>query len=223
MNLDYRYEIKFVLSTIKFHEAINWLHTCTNARKAFENRTVNSIYFDDINFSSVRDNLSGIANRSKYRLRWYENSEHLNFEEKIKRGRLSGKKIYPINLNRTLLTSLRMEDISTKLINDLALKGVLLNNYMMPTLKVSYERDYYETEENIRITLDQKINFSDIYLHSILSKEKAINYSMNIMEIKFSPNKKTAVSKLIKSLNISPTRHSKYLTGMAISTNTYYI
>ena len=55
MNLDYRYEIKFVLSTIKFHEAINWLHTCTNARKAFENRTVNSVYFDDFDEQNVDD------------------------------------------------------------------------------------------------------------------------------------------------------------------------
>ena len=147
----------------------------------------------------------------------------MNFEEKIKRGRLSGKIIYPININRTQLTSQRMEGICNKLINELELKGVLLNNYMIPTLKVSYERDYYETNENIRITLDQNIKFSDIYLHSLLSEEKAINYSMNIMEIKFNPNKKTAVSKLIQSLNISPSRHSKYLVGMAVSQNTCYI
>ena len=35
------------------------------------------------------------------------------------------------------------------------------------------------------------------------------------MEIKFAPEMKNQVAKLIKPLNISPKRHSKYLIGLA--------
>ena len=50
------------------------------------NQTINSLYFDDLKHSSVKDNLSGVANRSKYRLRWYGGLLHdvnNNFEEKF--------------------------------------------------------------------------------------------------------------------------------------------
>ena len=34
-------------------------------------RIVNSIYYDNPQYSSIKDNLAGITPRSKYRLRWY--------------------------------------------------------------------------------------------------------------------------------------------------------
>ena len=60
MSSDYRYEIKFVLDNAKLSEAMQWLYNNTTANKIYNNRRVNSIYFDDVGFSSVRDNLAGI-------------------------------------------------------------------------------------------------------------------------------------------------------------------
>ena len=225
MNSDYRYEIKFVLNSIKLSDAMEWLYTNTTANLAYENRIVNSIYFDDISNSSVRDNLTGVSQRSKFRLRWYdnENKECLAFEVKIKNGRLSRKEIYPINLSKDNLIKLSAEDIASRCIKDLKMNNVIFDDYMMPTLKVSYEREYYETHNGIRITIDQNIRFSDIYLNSMLIKETPFNYPLSVMEIKFDPSKKREVSELIKPINISPTRHSKYLVGMAITRNVTYI
>jgi len=64
VNPDYRYEIKFVLDNSRFADAMQWLYNETTAIKAYDNRTVNSIYFDDVSFSSVRDNLAGIPQRN---------------------------------------------------------------------------------------------------------------------------------------------------------------
>ena len=78
MSSDYRYEIKFVLDNSRLADAMQWLYNNTTANKSYENRVVNSIYFDDVGFSSVRDNLSGITQRNKLRLRWYVNQKYGN-------------------------------------------------------------------------------------------------------------------------------------------------
>jgi SPX domain protein involved in polyphosphate accumulation len=224
VNSDYRYEIKFVLNSVKLSDAMQWLYTSTTANKEYENRIVNSIYFDDIGFSSIRDNLAGVAQRNKFRLRWYGNQQSgLGFEVKIKSGRLSRKEIYPVNLTKDNLMELSVGDIASSCLKDLAMKNVIFDDYMIPTLKVSYEREYYETHNGIRITIDQHINFSDLYLHTMFAEEKPIHYPFNVMEVKFDPSMKKEVSKLIKPLHTTPTRHSKYLVGMAIINNAVYI
>ena len=78
MSSDYRYEIKFVLDNARLADVMQWLYNNTTANKSYDNRIVNSIYFDDVGFSSVRDNLSGITQRNKLRLRWYVNQKYGN-------------------------------------------------------------------------------------------------------------------------------------------------
>ena len=81
---NYRYEIKFSLDEIAYTEAMRWLQVNTHATKKFENRYVNSLYFDNPGYSAVRDNISGLSDRSKYRLRWY-NTTHLHLMMKFHR------------------------------------------------------------------------------------------------------------------------------------------
>ena len=51
MSSDYRYEIKFVLDNARLSDAMQWLYNETTASKAYDNRTVNSIYFDDLSYN----------------------------------------------------------------------------------------------------------------------------------------------------------------------------
>ena len=37
----------------------------------YPKRRVNSIYFDNANYSSIRQNLDGVSNKKKIRVRWY--------------------------------------------------------------------------------------------------------------------------------------------------------
>ena len=39
--------------------------------KSYENRYVNSLYLDSFDYLNYEENLGGISNRSKARLRWY--------------------------------------------------------------------------------------------------------------------------------------------------------
>jgi len=220
-----RYEIKFVLDNSRLADVMQWLYNNTTANKSYDNRMVHSIYFDDTDFSSVRDNLAGIAQRNKLRLRWYGNQKDSMpiFEVKTKNGRLGNKIAYPITSINNNIMELKIEKIVSKCINDLALQDVILDGHLVPTLLVNYEREYYETHDNIRITIDHDIRFSDTQLHTILNENNSFSYPFQVMEIKFEPSMKDKVAKLIKPLYITPKRHSKYLIGLAMLGYTVYI
>ncbi len=41
-------------------------------------RKINSLYFDDLKYSSINENLDGISQKKKYRIRWYGLKNKLN-------------------------------------------------------------------------------------------------------------------------------------------------
>ncbi len=225
MNSDYRYEIKFVLDNSRLADAMQWLYNNTTANKSYDNRVVNSIYFDDVDFSSVRDNLTGISQRDKLRLMWYGDQKKILtiIEVKTKNGRLGKKTAYPIKSINNNIMELNLDNITSKCIEDLATHNIILDDHIVPTLQVNYEREYYETHDNIRITIDHDIKFSDTQLHTTLNENNSLPYPLQVMEIKFEPNMKDKVAKLIKPLHMTPKRHSKYIIGLAILGYSVYI
>jgi SPX domain protein involved in polyphosphate accumulation len=225
MKPDYRYEIKFVLDNAKLSDAMQWLYNKTTATERYDKRIVNSIYFDDVGFSSVRDNLAGIAQRNKSRLRWYGSQKNSlpMFEVKTKNGRLGYKTSYPIKSIENNLQDLNIDEITSKCLKDLLRHNIVFDEHLSPTLQVNYEREYYETHDGIRITIDQDIQFSDAQLHATLNESTLFSYPFKVMEIKFKPDMKELVSELIRPLHISPKRHSKYLIGMAMLGYVVYI
>ena len=91
-----RHEIKFILNDFELLKFKSWIISQTRFKKKYEPRTVNSIYFDDINDSSANDNLAGISLREKYRLRWYNNDfdKITRFEIKKRVNRLNYKEYF---------------------------------------------------------------------------------------------------------------------------------
>ena len=62
-------------------------------KKIFETRQINSIYLDTKNLDYLYDNLSGIKNRIKSRVRFYsDNNTQIIYEEKIKKNEIGFKK-----------------------------------------------------------------------------------------------------------------------------------
>ena len=225
MSSDYRYEIKFVLDNSRLSDAMQWLYNETTAIKTYDNRKVNSIYFDDVGFSSVRDNLAGISQRNKLRLRWYGEQKHTLpiFEVKTKNGRLGCKTTYPIQSIENSLMKLNIDKITSKCISGLEEQNIVFDEHLVPTLQVNYKREYYKTHDGIRITIDQNIQFSDTQLHTTLDENNSFPYPFKVMEVKFEPDMKEAVAELIRPLHITPKRHSKYLVGLAVLGYAVYI
>jgi SPX domain protein involved in polyphosphate accumulation len=218
MSRDYRYELKFVLDNARLSDAMQWLYNKTTATERYNKRKVNSIYFDDVGFSSVRDNLAGIPHRNKLRLRWYGDQENSLpiFEVKTKEGRLGYKTNFPIKSIESNLLELNIDTITSKCIKELTNHNIFFDEHLVPTLQVNYEREYYETHDDIRITIDQEIQFSDTQLHVTPNENNSFSYPFKVMEVKFNPDMKDTVAELIKPLHITPKRHSKYLTGLAM-------
>lgn len=217
-----RYELKFIFDDAKLSQAMCWLDTCTSFRPSFPMRKVNSLYFDDISYQSVRDNLAGISHRKKTRLRWYgetatgETSD-LVLELKIKNGRLGHKEFFPLN-NATDLRTVSATDMGSFIetsLNDGGNTCPLFNDYLFPTLLVEYSRQYYEDNQGIRVTIDKSIQFYNPVPSISILEGNVAAYPFYIMEIKFPINMKNTVSKLLKNLHFTPKRHSKYLTGLA--------
>ena len=88
---NYRYEIKFVLDESSYSDALQWLYVCTNAVNRYPDRYINTIYLDNPDYESVRDNLAGISDRLKTRIRWYDGDPVIKLEKKIRKGRLVRK------------------------------------------------------------------------------------------------------------------------------------
>ena len=73
-----RYERKWIFNNGDYLKLINsLLRSNFFFRYQYPKRKVNSIYFDDQNLSSIRENLDGISNKRKIRIRWYGNSKIL--------------------------------------------------------------------------------------------------------------------------------------------------
>ena len=65
---DLRYERKWIFKNSNYHDILNKaLQSKFLFNLQHPKRWINSIYFDDINNTSVIENLDGISNRSKFR------------------------------------------------------------------------------------------------------------------------------------------------------------
>ena len=60
MTQEKRYELKLVFDETQLQDFKSWLVARTNAKMQFQQRKINSVYFDDLNYSSIRDNLAGL-------------------------------------------------------------------------------------------------------------------------------------------------------------------
>ena len=68
----FRYERKFLVSELnRFEiESIVRLHPAIFS-EIYHQRSVNNIYFDTMNVSNYLDNINGVKQRLKVRIRWY--------------------------------------------------------------------------------------------------------------------------------------------------------
>lgn len=222
---DLRYELKFILNQEEILEAFSFIKK-EGAFKAYPNRNINTLYFDTLDFDSIKANLAGISNRHKIRLRWYEkfiNNEPAILEIKKRIGRLGCKDKYEIkDLTNSNIYTKSLNEIKNILYESIFKNQYILDEIYLPTLLVNYDREYYETDI-FRITLDKNIRYSDLSLHNVITHYTPLEYKGYILELKFKPNVKDIISNKIKYLNLTPKRHSKYLVGMSMLGHSSYI
>jgi len=69
---NFRFERKWVFKNVaKETLLLSLLNSKLFFIEQFNERVVNSIYFDTLSLKSAVDNLDGVNDRKKYRVRWY--------------------------------------------------------------------------------------------------------------------------------------------------------
>ena len=123
--------------------------------------TIRSLYFDDLNFTAFEEKVSGIDNRTKYRIRYYDYDPSLfKLERKEKKGHLTRKTGQTVTLEDVLA----LEKSSPKPCPDTP-KGLAeelrlscLSRGMRPVVLVDYDRTpFICANGNTRITLDENL------------------------------------------------------------------
>ena len=71
-----RYEIKIPITEDNLLLFYNWRDKIKGLKKIYQDRVVNSIYYDEKNLTFANDNLIGISERIKTRLRWYNDDSN---------------------------------------------------------------------------------------------------------------------------------------------------
>ena len=204
---DWRYEIKF---TVDAHEAqaipAMLMEHPALFRKAYPNRKVNNIYFDTQDMGACFDNLAGISDRKKVRVRWYGNPKIISnpvLEEKIKSNALGMKNHYK-------LTEVESIDELTIQIP----KHLKEGHDLFPSLQNSYERAYFiSADENFRLTVDQNIRYQTAQ-DALMENEMKFEDDRIIIEVKFAKENSKYLKEITRYIPFRQTKHSKYVTGI---------
>lgn len=216
-----RYELKFILNEMSYAQAISWTYANISIQEKYPSRNIFSLYYDTPDLAAAQENLAGLSNRQKIRLRWYTSlEENSRIEPKIEFKIRSGRLNHKINL---ALPEEGIECIENNRSNKALLEQVQLSldaelhtaMHLFPSLFVQYQRQYFESHSGIRVTFDKNIQFRQTPLYAPIISANLVNYAPSIMEIKFSPEQYHLAAHLLKRLNLVPKRHSKYVAGLA--------
>jgi len=225
-----RYELKYILDERQYTDVLSWLNTLLPSRRSYPGRFVNSIYFDDPEFTAVKDNLIGHPYRQKLRLRWYESQlngiSKPKLELKARDGRLGNKlnfalENFPVKINHMLFSE--FTGLIKKSIPDQGIRENIFSKHLCPSLYVRYYRDYFEAPFNLRITIDSALTYILPNFSRSVSNSLNIRYPHRIMEVKFPPLEKNSIRNQLRNLNLSPRRHSKYLMGLSMHGQVTYV
>ena len=204
-----RYERKYIIEKGYSYIFSNFLKD-NFFKKAYEPRFVNSIYFDNLEYESFSNNLDGVSNRKKTRLRWYDEKKiPLNLEIKLKKNMMNTKNI---KFQGKFLNINKLEKFLKK---KFTLFFSKVEQPKLPVLKIRYFRNYFISScKNYRATIDSNITVSDIYGSFIFGKE--INLNNDVLEFKYESSKDQEFRKesFLKKNFFRLQKNSKYVTGL---------
>ena len=216
-NLLKRYERKWVFNSIDHNQLFillnrsNFLFT-----NQFSDRQVNSIYFDDENYTSIKQNIDGISEKKKYRLRWYGDFKIITnptFEIKSKKGFEVSKKNFdlPEMSNLNLLDYNDVEKIELLINNNFNFK-----NKLFPILTTHYLRSYFiSSNKLVRSTVDRNLKSLLLYKNRNLNIIK--EYEDIILEFKYDLNLDEYVRSNLGNISSRFSKNSKFVNAATIT------
>ena len=179
--------------------------------------TIRSQYYDSFLDRDLQDNLDGLLEKRKIRIRVYDlNGDFAKLEYKCKSGSDGIKKVIPIK--RSQAEAMEKGDFSflaeTNRELDLFLYQKMIQYVYRPKSIIEYERRAYTYPvSDTRITFDKDVRAATTPM-GIFSKDLSFIPLMNgdfiVMEVKYNDFLIEPIKKLIKKHGLLETANSKY-------------
>lgn len=212
----FRRELKYVFRSFDFDRVLAILDArCERLQFGAANvSAVSSIYFDDDRLTSVWESMSGISNRIKLRLRWYDAQwpdRTSVFEVKRRAGAAVFKDRCEITLNRSIGEMSYNEILSAVQRQLSPTAATWLSQRRTPTVLVRYDRRHYrEPFSGARLTVDYNIRGYDQLGRVTPSQGFPIDlHERVVLEMKVSPGEETSAARRLRGLITRPARSSK--------------
>jgi VTC domain len=203
-----RYEKKYNIQDAYFSEVLDCLRRSPAALStAFPDRWVNSIYFDDVELNAFQDNLAGISQRLKHRIRWYGEelleAKKPKLEMKIKHQELGTKKVVS-------LPDFKLGDD----VKQLLYEALPTAHSLHPVVLVRYLRTYLESYDHaFRATIDREIHYY-LYQGNLFFPLSPTLDPTLILEIKCEEKDLETADALLQSIPFRLTKNSKYVSAV---------
>lgn len=193
---EFRYESKYMVTNgqialLKCHlEGICRQDIFSNTEGVYG---IRSLYFDDYEGNSYRDNEIGVEPRSKFRIRIYDCSQDVIFlEQKTKtRGKIHKERVQVDREFCELLLRDRWQELDYP-VSDRVLNRFLTayhTRVLRPRLIVDYDREaYVYPEGDVRITFDKNISFSDeveYFFEKDILLQPIMRTGIELLEVKY--------------------------------------
>ena len=215
-----RYERKYKAEHLDFAlvQQMVRLHP-VGFKKIFPDRQINNIYLDTEDLTTYKENVMGIAERKKFRIRWYGDSvkqiQNPTFEIKIKNNLLGSKlsKPFPIfDLSEFYFLNYKknkqVAQVQSFATTEQELRPVLLNSYL---------RSYYGSPNGkFRITIDRHLQYFSL-LHSFSFEKYMIQDQGLVIELKYEEQFDNQTDRITQYFPFRLTKSSKYVTGVDLT------
>ncbi len=220
---DLRNEMKFYLHSADAHLLENRLAAVLKSdshTSLIHSYFVQSLYFDDPSATSFFEKLDGIENRSKYRIRFYNDDlSYIRLEKKEKFGNLCRKTSEEISLEAAQAFSCghqAFENTVSGLIGEFS--HLVLHERYRPIIFLSYQRKaFVYSAGNVRITLDSHLKaarFSGNFAKPCTACIPVIDDTETILEIKFNQFLPPFISELFEDVPKQISAISKFCKGV---------
>ena len=209
-----RFERKWLFRSNNYLALINALiRSKLFFRTQYPLRKVNSIYFDTNKYTSIRQNLDGVSNKKKIRIRWYGDKNIIKngmIEIKSKKGfetkkeSMSIRELHDLNLFKLKNLKILKDILNTKLKN---------KKIIYPILTTHYEREYFiSLNGRIRATIDY--NLKSVFLNNLSQIDIIKNFkNICILELKYSTSLDKYVRKNLKDISLRLSKNSKFVNS----------
>ena len=209
-----RFERKWLFRSNNYLALINSLiRSKLFFRTQFPLRKVNSIYFDTYDYNSIRENLDGVSNKKKIRIRWYgdkNTTKNPIIETKSKKGFETKKESMPIReLNGLKVFNLKNLEILKETINS----KLKQKRIIYPVLTTHYEREYFiSLNGKIRATIDYDLK--SVFLNNSSQIDIIKNFkNICILELKYSTSLDKYVRDNLKDISLRLSKNSKFVNS----------